>query len=419
MKPDAPHKGSLLVVFLTVFIDLLGFGMVLPLLPIYAKQFGVDEHGIALGLLMASFSAMQFLFAPLWGRLSDRVGRRPVMMVGLAGSTAFYALFGVATARQSLFWLFVARIGAGIAGATISTAQAYIADSTTLETRAKGMALIGAAFGLGFTFGPLLCAAALVFSHDVAVSPMPGYTASALSCIALALAVFKLPESLRPGADSAVRGFFDSASLRDALTTPSIGMLLLTSFVSIVSFGSFETTISLLLKNEEGAFRYEPFEIVLFFAYIGLVLSLAQGLVVRRLAGRLTEPVMANAGAIVSILGFVLLVMASGAGSLSFLMLAAATDVIGFAFITPSLNSLISRRSNPEKQGGILGVTQSVGSLARIVCPMITMPLFAISPTLPYWAAVVLMFVGLGLLTLAARGGKDYAAPGTNSPGAS
>ena len=124
---ESPRRGSLLVIFLTVFIDLLGFGMVMPLLPIYGKQF--DASYATLGLLMASFSAMQFLFAPLWGRLSDRVGRRPVLMLGLAGSVVFYTLFGVATVWQSLAGLFIARIGAGIAGATISTAQAYIADT--------------------------------------------------------------------------------------------------------------------------------------------------------------------------------------------------------------------------------------------------------------------------------------------------
>src|SRR5580704_14174711 len=126
-------KASLLVIFLTVFIDLLGFGIVLPLLPVYGRQFGVDQHGVELGLLMASFSAMQFMFAPLWGRLSDRIGRRPVLIVGLAGSTFFYALFGFATMWRSLTWLFITRLGAGIAGATISTTQAYIADVTSLE----------------------------------------------------------------------------------------------------------------------------------------------------------------------------------------------------------------------------------------------------------------------------------------------
>ncbi len=151
---ESPRRGSLLVIFLTVFIDLLGFAMVLPLLPLYGEQFHASDA--TLGLLMASFSAMQFLFAPLWGRLSDRIGRRPVLLLGLAGSIVFYTLFGVATVMESLTGLFLTRIGAGIAGATISTAQAYIADTTSLQNRTKGMALIGAAFGLGFTFGPLL-----------------------------------------------------------------------------------------------------------------------------------------------------------------------------------------------------------------------------------------------------------------------
>src|SRR3954454_3958052 len=136
---DEPRGGSLLVIFLTVFIDLLGFGMVLPLLPIYAKSFGVEEKGWIIGVLMASFSAMTFIFAPLWGKASDRIGRRPVLIVGLIGSVGFYLLFGLATVWKSMAWLFVARIGAGIAGATIPAAQAYVADVTSLKNRAKGM----------------------------------------------------------------------------------------------------------------------------------------------------------------------------------------------------------------------------------------------------------------------------------------
>ena len=191
-------KTPLLIIFLTVFIDLLGFGMVLPLLPIYAKQFAVDESGWIIGLLMSSFSAMQFLFAPMWGRFSDRVGRRVVLMIGLTGSVVFYALFGLAAAQRSLALMFVSRIGAGLCGATIGTAQAYIADVTTRETRARGMALIGAAFGLGFTFGPLIGAAALISSgsdEQIGTSPWPGYVAAMLSSMALLMAFFWLPES--------------------------------------------------------------------------------------------------------------------------------------------------------------------------------------------------------------------------------
>ena len=167
-----------------------------------------EKNGMEIGLLVASFSAMQFLFAPAWGRLSDRIGRRPVLMVGLAGSVVFYALFGLATVWQSMAWMFVSRIGAGIAGATITTAQAYIADTTTLETRGKGMAMIGAAFGLGFTFGPLFGGFTLFWSPNEA-SPWPGYAAAILSSFALALAYFKLPESRTAQSKSAGRKVFD------------------------------------------------------------------------------------------------------------------------------------------------------------------------------------------------------------------
>ncbi|MEX2122012.1 MAG: MFS transporter [Pirellulales bacterium] len=414
----ASGKGSLLVVFLAVFIDLLGFGMVLPLLPIYAQQFAANYGlsgralGWTIGGLMASFSAMQFFFSPLWGRVSDRFGRRPVILIGLAGSTFFYALFGVATLNQSLEWLFIARIGAGISGATIATAQAYIADTTTRQSRARGMALIGAAFGLGFTFGPLLGAAALVFSPDVGVSPWPGYTASALSAGALLLAVFKLPESLRPESARAGQRLFDPRSWGDALATPSVGALLATSFISVLSFGSFEQTLSLLLNSERGGFGFEYHQVLLFFAFVGLVLSAVQGFLVRRLATRLSEPALANIGAVLSILGFALLAWAATRTSLGMLLVASATEVTGFAFMTPSLAALISRRSDPARQGAILGVAQSISSLARIVGPLVSIPLFYIAATLPYWVALGLMCVALALVGVAARGGHDFAATG-------
>ncbi len=400
-----------MVIFLTVFIDLLGFGMVIPLLPIYADQFTVDESGWQLGLLMASFSAMQFLCAPLWGRLSDRIGRRPVLMIGLAGSAFFYLLFGIATVMKSLALLFVARIGAGVAGATISTAQAYIADSTTLEDRPKGMALIGMAFGLGFTFGPLLGFLA-VPDRQTAPGPGPGYLAAGLSLVALMLAIFLLPESKHAGSQQAQRGVFDLAGLRAAVAVPSITLVLAAIFVCVFSFANFETTLSLLIKGNPDRpsppFAFSWGQVCLTYAFIGFTLALVQGAVVRRLAGRVSEGVLACVGALTEIAGFGMIVVAIGQGSPPLLFAALGIVVVGFALMQPNLNSLLSRRTDPDRQGMILGVGQSVSSLARILGAALGIPLLRIDSTVPYYSAAILMAVGLLLVATAARSGGDF-----------
>jgi len=421
---DGPKKGSLLVIFLTVFIDLLGFGMVLPLLPIYAKQFTNDRSGLTIGLLMASFSAMQFLFAPLWGRVSDRIGRRPVLIIGLLGSVVFYALFGVASTVQSLTLLFVARIGAGIAGATISTAQAYIADVTSLEKRAGGMALVGAAFGLGFTFGPLLGFLALSSAQNEA-SPWPGYAAAILSAVALLLAILKLPESLTPDSQPAEKHWFNFAALRDALRTPSVAPLLITLFVVVFAFANFEMTLSLMVSGlsdeerpeaaaiavkaqAESPFHFSQRDVCLTYAFIGVSLTFAQGFLVRRLSKKIAEGPLATAGAILQIIGFAGIVYAIQEKSVPILFGMLFVIVCGFALMMPTLSSLISRRSPPTKQGGILGVSQSMNALARIAGPVCANRLLYMNITLPYRTAAGMMGVGLLLVILSTKSGRDY-----------
>src|SRR6185437_6182246 len=219
--------------------------------------------------------------------------------------------------------LFLTRIGAGIAGATISTAQAYIADTTSKESRAKGMALIGAAFALGFTLGPLIGAAALFLGRRIAESPWPGFVAAGMSATALVLAIFKLPESLRPdGRTTARRSLLDRSALRAALSVPSVGWLLLTSAIAVFSFANFESTLSVQIERlakgptdadapllgwmtrtieSRGYERPEDVAIIVVcaaFAYLGIILTLAQGVLVRRLADRLSEAVMAVLGAL-------------------------------------------------------------------------------------------------------------------------
>lgn len=436
---DAPRKGSLLVIFLTVFIDLLGFGIVLPLLPIYgedfAAQYGLSERqvGWLIGLLMSSFSAMQFLFLPIWGRLSDRFGRRPIILIGLTASTFFYAMFGVAAVLRSLPWLFATRIGAGIAGATISTAQAYIADTTSKESRAKGMALIGAAFALGFTLGPTICAAALLIGRKIAESPWPGFVAAAMSATALVLAIFKLPESLTTGGgSSAHRTLFDRQALRSVLSVPSVALLLLTAFIAVFSFANFESTLSLQIKhltNDSARPRaalldwfvrtvenwgYEdPKDVAMVvvcaaFAYLGIILTLAQGVLVRRLADRMAEGTMAICGAFIALVGFSLLAWATVRTDFNLLLIAMAVEVLGFALVNPSLQSLISRRSDPAQQGGILGLSQSATSLARILGPVFGLRLLKQSPELPYFGAAGLMVLALLLIVVSVRSGSDF-----------
>jgi MFS family permease len=415
MSQSGPRKGSLSVIFLTVFIDLLGFGMVLPLLPIYANQFTLDESGLQLGLLMAVFSAMQFIFAPIWGRVSDTVGRRPVLMVGLGSSVVFYYLFGLATVYKSFWLLFAARVGAGIAGATISTAQAYIADTTTIEQRPKGMALIGMAFGMGFTFGPLLGLLA-VPDTQTDLSPWPGYFASMLSAVALGMAFFMLPESRNAESKPAEgAGLLQLRKIRLAVSVPSVGLILLAMFICVFSFANFETTLSLVIKGSEHAgedaempFHFSWRQVCLTYAFIGFTLALVQGGIVRRVSGRVNEGTLAAGGAIAELIGFLLIVYAISSQSVVMLFVALGIVVSGFSFMQPSLNSLLSRRTDPEKQGVVMGLGQSVNSLARILGSGIGIPLLKMSLSFPYFVAASLMTLGGFLIVGASKSGRDY-----------
>jgi hypothetical protein len=244
---------------------------------------------------------------------------------------------------------------------------------------------------------------------ELVTSPVAVFAGAVLSGIALLLAIVLLPESLRPGSHAPGHALFDLRAWRDAFATPSVPALLATAFASVVSFGAFETTLSLLLNDETLSFRFKFQQVLLYYAFIGLSLSVAQGFLVRRLAPKIGEVALTLTGGGVTMLGFGLLIAASHAGKLPLLMLASAIEVTGFAFMTPSLQSLVSRRSDPTRQGGILGVSQSTSSLARVVGPLIAVPLFFKSPPLPYWTAIAIMGVATAIFALFARRGVDYA----------
>ncbi len=399
-------KLPLLIVFVTVFIDLLGFGIVLPLLPRYGEYYSATSW--QLGLLTASFSAMQFLFAPLWGRVSDRVGRRPILLLGLLGSTCSYALFSyVSNFKQGdvwlgldvLSWLFVSRIAAGIAGATIPTAQAYIADSTEQKDRGKGMALIGVAFGIGFVFGPLIG----VFSLRENGAPdwRPGAVAATLSGIAFLFALVRLPESLKPGAQAAFipKGF---RGVSKVLARSDLLLLMVTMFLTTLAFGQLESTLSLLTKAIAMGEKSNYYV----FAYLGMVLLISQGALVRRLLPKLGEYRMALIGAVLMTAGMPLVALAGWSKSTGELYLVIPLSVMGFAALNPSLQASLSLRTSDREQGEVLGFGQSASALARVLAPVSGNYLFGISHLYPYLAGGVLMAIGLICVVLTGRGAK-------------
>lgn len=351
------RKRTLLLVFLVVFIDLMGFGIVIPLLPLYGDKYHPSPQ--LFGLLMATYSLMQFLFAPILGRLSDRFGRRPVLLVSLAGTVAGYLLFAF---HRSLAVLFLARAIGGLFGANVSTAQAVIADVTPPEERARGMGLIGAAFGLGFILGPAIGGAALRLGESA-----PGIFAAGLSFCALLLAATTLeetyPEERRTGELRVHRGWFTPVRLWKALTHPQLGLVLMTFFLATFAFSNFEATFALTLKERIGL---DPQRITYLFVFLGILAAIIQGGLIGRLAKRFGERRLAVTGAALLIPGYLLL---SQVHHVPALMGSLVLLALGAGLTNPSLSALASRLATADEQGGVLGVFQALSSLGRISGP--------------------------------------------------
>ncbi|MCK5489579.1 MAG: MFS transporter [Gemmatimonadetes bacterium] len=348
------------IVFLTVFLDLVGFGIVLPLLPFYATDLGASPFEV--GLIIASYSAMQFLFAPVWGALSDRYGRRPLLLLGLFGSAASYVVFGLA---RSLEVLLLSRVIAGIMGANIPVAQAYIADSTTLEGRARGMGLIGAAFGLGFIFGPAIGGGLSPWGYGV-----PGFVAAGLSLAAATAAWFWLPESLAVenrvrdgfGALSAVTGRARAAAqvlARKRLREP-IGVF----FLGTMGFAGFTTIFPLFLENPLGLTALYAGGM---FALVGMVSAGVQGALIGPMVERYGEQANAAFGGAVLSAGVIAMGLAQ---SIVATIVSPLAVGVGWGLLAPSLQSLVSRRAMANEQGQVLGVNQSASALARVIGPV-------------------------------------------------
>ncbi len=384
------------IIFLTVFMDLVGFGIIIPLNPYLAKHFGASP--LEVGLLMSVYSLMQFIFAPIWGQLSDRYGRRPIILVSLLGSAIAHTGFGLA---PSLTFLMIARGFAGLFGGNISTAMAYIADITESKDRSKGMGLIGAAFGMGFLLGPFIGG---ISAHWMENPSAPAFVAGAICFVNFLLAIRYLPESLKR-IETASEKKSRFKKIFAAFKTPVLGTMIFLVFVNTVAMALIEASLFLFVQEK---FQWTLAEASWGFAYIGLILVFTQGYLIRKWMPKYGERNLLFVGLVLSAAAFFVMGMAN---TIPLMAVAVTLLGLGNGLATPSLNGSVSLLSGAEVQGNNIGVSQSLSAIARIIGPAAGGYLYQIDQPLPFKmaAAVVLIAFSLALTQYAKfpDGGKQ------------
>jgi DHA1 family multidrug resistance protein-like MFS transporter len=374
------NRRNLAILFFTMVVVMMGFGMIIPILPFYIIEFGAG--GSAMGLLMATYAVMQFIFSPIWGGVSDRIGRKPVLMIGVLGNAIAQILFGFST---ELWMLIAARVLAGIhSSATLPTAMAYIGDSTSEKDRGGGMGIIGAAMGVGMVLGPGIAGWMATYSLSA-----PFFLAAGLSMLALVFIFLVLPESLPAEKRVQTAGGISGPQLRElwkALFSP-IGFLLLLSF--LVSFGltNFESVFGLYAYASYG---YGPQQVGGLLTFIGLVSAIVQGGLTGPFTRRWGEVLVIKVSLLGSAIGFALMVLAD---SFVGVLLTTGFFVTSNAMLRPSVAALISRRATMG-QGVAMGLNNAFMSLGRSVGPLWAGFLYDINLGYPYWSGSIIMLVG-------------------------
>jgi DHA1 family multidrug resistance protein-like MFS transporter len=371
-------RKALPVLFLVMFLVMLGFGIVIPVLPLYARELGASS--LTLGWLMATYSFMNLLFSPIWGNISDRMGRKPVMLIGLLGFGIAYVAFGLAT---ELWQLFVSRILAGaLSAAAMPTAMAYVADITTEETRGKGMGMIGAAAGLGFIFGPAIGGSLSKWGYD-----KPFIFAGMLAALTFIVASIVLKESL----PKEKRRSHGKKTSRWAAFRGSLVYLYIMSFVVSFSLAGLESTFAFYAVDK---LHMTSVQLGYVFVVMGVVGAFIQGGLIGKLIKRFGEDRVIQIGLLVSAIGFILIVWATDIVTGAIFL---AVFGAGNGMIRPSVSALISKRTT-SGQGNALGLLGSLDSLGRIAGPPVGGLLYAKGMTFPYYSGAIMSIVALLLL---------------------
>jgi len=378
--------------FIIVVIDLIGFGIIIPLLPFYAEFFQASPFMV--GLIMATYSLAQFISAPVLGRLSDQFGRRPVLLFSLLGAVISYILLGFAS---QLWILFLARALGGLMAGNIAAAFAYVADVTTSENRARGMGLIGAAFGLGFIIGPAI--GGLLAGPDPATADYqsPAFAAAALSGVAFIVALFVLKESLTKDIRERLKARPRENRLQQFkrhCTNKNIIILIVISFFATAAFAGLEATFAIWTERK---FDFGPEQNGYLFAFVGILSAAVQGGLSGRMAKRFGEARMLIQGAAALCIGIVMIPFSV---NIPMLVIALGIAGYGFSIISPALNSLISLNADKSEQGAVIGVSRSATTLARVAGPAVAGALFLLfGMDWPYYfgAMMMVLVIYLGL----------------------
>jgi MFS family permease len=404
-KPPAHGRSPLVVIFFTVFIDLVGFGIIIPLSPYLAREFHATPFQI--GALLSIYSITQFLFSPFWGSLSDRIGRRPVILVGLLGGSAAYLLFAFS---QTLWLLFVARGLAGVFGGNISTAHAYIADVTTAEERSKGMGMIGAAFGLGFIFGPLIGGGLGIVGQYLGTTPPLGSSFPALGAALICLMNFVFAYLvLRESLPMDIRGKVQAEKrvrrkrwreIWTQLSRPVAGPLMIVFFLSGFAMSQME---AMLIPYLAEVFKWDLAKSSLGFAYIGVLMVITQGYLVRKWMPKFGEMRTLLFGLGCFSLSLALI---PPSYSVAFLGLTMTLLALGNGLMRPPNLGMVSLVTPADQQGIAMGVTNSLSSLARIIGPIMGGLLYeGVGRGAPFYFAGVIAFIAFVVVAMISRRG--------------
>jgi len=425
-----PPKGALGAIFLIILVDFMGFGLIIPLLPFFIPDY--ENAPLKVTLLFAIFSICQFIGAPILGALSDRYGRRPVLILSQIGSAAGYILLGVA-ATDFFGWsdstrlglVYLSRIIDGFTGGNVSIAQAYISDVTDEKNRAKGMGLIGAAFGIGFSLGPAL--GFLLVRVDPA---LPGYAAAALAAWAAIQTWARLPESPvhKP---TEVQHWLHPRAFAPVLKSPIVRQLLFISFISMAAFVMMEATVAIFLSDvfnwgqgmpDEEKRKTAGANTGLFFVYIGIIIVIVQGGLIRRLTkkGLAAEWRLATLGPILVTLGMALFIYLAWLPAIWVLALAGLFNATGRSFQGPTLSSLLSKYSDPRQQGAVFGLYHGLSSLARVAGPIIAGFAYHMHPSLrktgQFWiAGIALLLIAIWTAMIQKRALRDNPLPAASN----